>query len=266
MRSIFLLTVVLPTLVAAAGCRRDDAALQKELSGIRQEVQAMRAQLSKMGAAPARQRPPGPDPSKVYAVGVDGAPSSGPADAPVTLVLAYEYACPWCDKQRQAFAEIAKAHGDDVRFVYRPFLVHPQVATEAARAACAADRQGRFAEVDAALWKDVFAARSFDRASVEKAAAGAGADMARLRADMDGACNAWIQGQQAALSALGAGGTPMVWINGRPAGGGFLTAAQLEPLVTEELARARERIAGGTPRAAYYAEWVMKKGLTRVGG
>jgi len=43
--------------------------------------------------------------------------------------------------------------------------------------------------------------------------------------------------------------------------GGFRTLEQLKPVIDEELARARERIAAGTPRDAYYAEWVMKKGL-----
>jgi len=262
MRSTLALTAVLATLTAA-GCRRDDPQLQKELAGIRQEVQAIRAQLSKQGGpAPARQRPPSPDGNKVYAVGVAGAPAIGKADAPLTLVLAYEYACPWCEKQHQAFADIARAYGDDVRLVYRPYVVHPQVATDAALAACAAHRQGRFGEVDAALWRDVFGGRAFERAAVEKAAVGGGADLSRLRADMDGACKAWVAGEQGALAALGASSTPTLWVNGRPTIG-FKTFDQLKPLLDEELGRARERIAAGTPRAAYYEEWVMKKGLPR---
>jgi protein-disulfide isomerase len=245
--------------------REPDPALTKELSGIRQEVQALRAQLSKAQPAP-RARPPGPDPSKVYAVATDDAPSMGPADAPLTVVMAYEYACPWCDRQRQVFDEVKAAYGDDVRFVFRPFMVHPDQATPAALAACAAERQGKFAAVHDALWRDVFGKRAFDRASAEKAAAVAGVDVERLRADMDGACTRWLAAQGAAMKPLGVTGTPMVWVNGRPAAGGFKTLAQLRPLLDEELARARERIAGGTPRASYYAEWVMKKGLTRLDG
>jgi protein-disulfide isomerase len=249
-----------------AGCRGEDPELKKELSGIRQEVQAIRAQLSKTQPAP-RARPPGPDPTKVYAVATDGSPSLGPADAPLTVVMAYEYACPWCDRQRQVFEEVRQAYGDDVRFVYRPFVVHPDQATPAALAACAAERQGKFAAVHDVLWRDVFGKRAFDRASAEKAAASvAGVDGARLKADMDGTCAEWLTAQSASLRPLGVSGTPTMWVNGRPVPGGYRTLVQLKPLLDEELARARERIAGGTPRASYYAEWVMKKGLARLEG
>jgi protein-disulfide isomerase len=258
-------TTLAVTALVVSVRRQDDPELRKELSGIRQEVQAIRAQLSKAAPAP-RARPPGPDPSKVYAVATDDAPSMGPADAPLTVVMAYEYACPWCDRQRQVFDEMKAAYGDDVRFVFRPFVVHPDQATPAALAACAAERQGKFAAVHDALWRDVFGKRAFDRASAEKAASVAGVDPARLRADMDGACTQWLAAQGAALKPLGVSGTPMVWVNGRPVAGGFKTLVQLKPLLDEELARARERIAAGTPRARYYAEWVMKKGLTRVDG
>jgi protein-disulfide isomerase len=258
-------TTLAVTALVVSVRRQDDPELRKELSGIRQEVQAIRAQLSKAAPTP-RARPPGPDPSKVYAVATDDAPSMGPPDAPLTVVMAYEYACPWCDRQRQVFDEMKAAYGDDVRFVFRPFVVHPDQATPAALAACAAERQGKFAAVHDALWRDVFGKRAFDRASAEKAASIAGVDTARLRADMDGACTQWLAAQGAALRPLGVTGTPMVWVNGRPVAGGFKTLAQLKPLLDEELARARERIAAGTPRARYYAEWVMKKGLTRLDG
>jgi protein-disulfide isomerase len=258
-------TTLAVTALVVSVRRQDDPELRKELSGIRQEVQAIRAQLSK-ATPPPRARPPAPDPGKVYAVATDDAPSMGPADAPLTVVMAYEYACPWCDRQRQVFDEIKAAYGDDVRFVFRPFVVHPDQATPAALAACAAERQGKFAAVHDALWRDVFGKRAFDRASAEKAASVAGVDPARLRADMDGACTQWLAAQGAALKPLGVSGTPMVWVNGRPVAGGFKTLVQLKPLLDEELARARERIAAGTPRARYYAEWVMKKGLTRVDG
>lgn len=45
--------------------------------------------------------------------------------------------------------------------------------------------------------------------------------------------------------------------------GGYKSLEALKPLLDEELARARERIAAGTPASDYYAEWVLKKGLPR---
>jgi protein-disulfide isomerase len=263
MRSPFA-SVLVAAAAVLTGCHHDDPDIKKELAGIRQDLQGLRAQLARPGAAPARPQPPGPDPSKVYAVGVAGAPSIGPAAAPLTVVIAYEYACPWCNRQRQAFTAVRDAYGDDVRFVFRPYVVHPEVATDAALAACAAERQGHFGEVSDALWSGVFDKRAFDRASVEQAAGGvAGIDLARLRADMDGACKGWVEHEQAALGELGVTGTPQVWINGRPIPGGYKPLEGLKPVIDEELARAKQRIAEGTPRDAYYADWVLKKGLPR---
>jgi protein-disulfide isomerase len=260
MRSMFALVAA----VAAVGCQQDNEDLKRELAAIRQDIQGLRAQLGRgaPGAAPAQ--PPRPDPAKVYAVATAGAPAIGPDVAPLTVVMAYEYACPWCSRQQDAFQAIRAAYGDDVRFVYRPFVVHEEVASDAAVAACAADRQGRFAEVNDALWKGVFAKRAFDRASVESAASSvAGIDATRLRSDMDGDCRAVLAREREALSALGVNGTPQVWVNGRPVPGGFKSLEAMKPLLDEELARARERIAAGTPRDRYYAEWVLKKGLPR---
>jgi protein-disulfide isomerase len=249
------------------GCQQDNQDIKKELAGIRQDIQSLRGQVARPGPAqaPAPARPRGPDPAKVYAVGVAGAPSTGPAAAPLTVVMAYEYACPWCARQRQAFAQIRQAYGDDVRFVFRPFVVHPDLAGDSAAAACAADRQGHFAEANDALWSNVFDKRAFDRAAAENAAAGvAGIDAARLRTDMDGDCKAWIERERSALTELGVNATPQVWINGRPVPGGYKPLEGLKPLLDEELARAKERIAAGTPRDAYYADWVLKKGLPRL--
>lgn len=253
-------TVIVAALV---GCRQDNQDLRRELAEVRKEIHELRAQGGRAaGPAPQAPTPPRPDPSKVYAVAVAGAPTVGPAGAPVTIVMAYEYACPWCNRQRQPFAAVREAYGDDVRIVFRPFVVHEDAAGDPALAACAAERQGHFAEVNDALWSQVFEKRAFDRASVERAVASvAGIDAARLRSDMNGDCKAWIQRERAALLDLGVYATPALWINGRPLNGGFKTLEQLKPVIDEELARARERIAAGTPRDAYYAEWVMKKGL-----
>ena len=250
--------------VAVVGCHQDNEDIRKEIAGLRQDVQSLRAQVGRAGAAPARPpQPQGPDPAKVYAVGIAGAPSSGPAAAPLTVVIAYEYLCPWCNKQRQAFTQIQAAYGNDVRFVFRPFVVH-EPAADASLAACAADHQGHFAEASDALWATAFDKRAYDRASVEGAVASLpGIDRARLRADMDGGCKAWIESERAALLALGVYATPQVWVNGRPVPGGYKSLEALKPLLDEELARARERIAAGTPANDYYAEWVLKKGLPR---
>jgi protein-disulfide isomerase len=259
-----------PVLAAAlflTACHSDQQDLKRELAGIRQDLRALSAQVARAGGPPRPAAPPAPDPAKVYAVGVDGAPAVGPAEAPVTVVMAYEYACPWCNKESKVFPALREAYGDNVRIVYRPFVVHPDLAGDAALAACAAGRQGKFAEVSDALWAGVFDKRAFDRASVDRVVAAVpGIDAAKLRADMDGDCKAYVEKERVALTELGVTGTPQVWINGRPIPGGYKPLEGLRPVIDEELARAKERIAAGTPKDAYYDEWVVKKGIARFEG
>jgi len=110
--------------------------------------------------APARAEP---DRAKTYAMPVDGDATEGPADAKVTLVKAYDYACPFCEKVRDTMDDLRKKYGNDLRVVYKQFVVHPQIATAPALAFCAAAKQRKFREMDALLWDKGFKVRQFDK-------------------------------------------------------------------------------------------------------
>jgi len=271
-----------------AGCEQNsNTGLDKKLDSIDKKLD----QLLKTGVAgggkPQQPRPPRPtaDPAKTYSVDVEGAPSEGPADAPVTIVKAYEYACPFCEKVRPTMEEIKKKYGNDVRFAYKQFVVHPQVATSTALAACAAHKQGKFVEMDNALWEKVFKERKFDRdrcwtGDPPRAPAGSGSGSAavaagcenvdaiakelglnidRFHTDMKESCMAQIQKEQKEMQQVGVGATPAFYVNGR-----FVSGAQpfeqFAPIIDEELKKAKERIAGGTPKVSYYKTWVVEKG------
>jgi len=210
-----------------------------------------------------RPQRPQPDAAKTYAVPITGAPVKGSADALVTIVRAGEYACPYCEKTRATMDELAKRYGTKVRFVHLNFIVHPQTATDAARASCAAQRQGKFWELDELLWEKGFKTRQFEAAHLETLATEAGLDLDRYRADVAGPCPADIQREMAMLSALGVGATPAFFINGR-----FLSGAQpvasFQVLIDEELKVAEGRVKKGTKPKKYYEEWVVKKGLTKL--
>ncbi|MGH9902043.1 MAG: DsbA family protein [Pyrinomonadaceae bacterium] len=47
--------------------------------------------------------------------------SSGPADAPVTLVEYGDYECPFCARAQPVVKEIRRQMGDRLRFVFRHF-------------------------------------------------------------------------------------------------------------------------------------------------
>jgi protein-disulfide isomerase len=217
-----------------------------------------------------------PDRAQVYAIPVDGYPSRGPVDAKVTMVIARDYACPFCEKSRATLDDLRKKYGNDLRIVYRNLVVHPQFATAAALAACAAAKQGKFDAIDDALWEKGFKARVFDQSkpgsdrcwtTPEGCAVALGfardahLKLDRFKDDMR-SCEAELGADMRELTGFGLGSTPSFFINGRYMVGAA-PAETFETLIDEELAKANQRIQAGTPKAAYYKTWVLGKGLTK---
>lgn len=156
--------------------------------------------------------------------------------------------------------------------------MHPQVATAAALAACAAAKQGQFDAVDDALWEKGFKTRTFDATKPGPDprcwdtsegctvaigfARDANLKLDRFKADMR-SCGAELQADMRELVGFAVGSTPSFFINGRY----MVGAAPIETfevLIDEELAKANQRIQAGTPKGAYYKTWVLGKGLTKV--
>jgi len=143
--------------------------------------------------------------------------------------------------------------------------VHPQTATEPALAACAGGMQGKFAEMEKGIWEKAYGkGRDFSPKNLESIAKEVGLDMAKYKADHDGACKATIAKDQKDLSAVGTTGTPAFYINGR-----FLSGAQkidtFKKIIDEELKKANDVIAkGGATAANYYDTQIYKKGLKKL--
>jgi protein-disulfide isomerase len=244
-----------------------------------ERLDAMSRRLDQLAARNPPPRPSRvePDRAQVYAIPVDGYPAHGPADAKVTLVIVRDYACPFCEKSRATLVELRKKYGNDLRIVHRNFIVHPQIATAAAFAACAAARQGQFDAIDDALWEKGFKARTFDErqsGSDPCWTTSAGCSVAigfardahlkldRFKADMR-SCEAEVRADQGELLGFAIGATPSFFINGRDMSGA-MPIENFAALIDEELAKANQHIQAGTPKAAYYKTWVLGKGLTKV--
>ena len=90
-----------------------------------------------------------------------------------------------------------------------------------------------------------------------------GLNVDKFKTDMKGDCVAMVQKDQAELSAFGVGATPAHFINGRFLPGGAVPYPQFKAMIDEELKKAEERVAAGTPKADYYKTWVMDKGLKK---
>ena len=271
---------VLFVLAALAACQPDTKNLEKKVDELNKKMDQLIASGGRPGAAqPQRPSRPEPDKAKTYAMPVDGDPFEGPADAKVTIVKAYDYACPYCEKVRDTMDELRKKYGNDVRVVYKQFVVHPQVATAGALAFCAASRQGKAIEMDRLLWEKGFKQRQFDKDAAGEggqpggkcwdSAAGCpvvlgfaqelGLDQNKMKADMK-ECNALIQKDMRELQSLGVGATPSFFINGRFVAGA-MPIDNFTSLIDEELKKANERIQQGTPQKDYYQQWVIDKGL-----
>lgn len=215
------------------------------------------------------------DPATTYSIAIDPLdPVDGASDALVTIVEGYEYACPFCERARATMQELKKRYGRDLRWVGKQLVVHPQNATAAALAICAATKQKKFDAMDYLLWESGFKARQFDRTGCWDEADGcsvvggfarkAALDYKRFRDDMRDACLSWLRNNEAALKKLGASGTPSFFINGRYLSGAR-PAADFAALIDEELAKARSRVQSGTTRAEYYDKWVVDQGVPDLG-
>jgi protein-disulfide isomerase len=261
-------------------CQQDSRNVDQKLAQIQKDVADIKAAIGKGGAGAAAQRPsrPEPDRAKTYAVPIDGDPFDGPADAKVTLVKAYDYACPYCEKVRDTMDDLRKKYGNDLRIVYKQFVVHPQVATAGALAFCAAGRQGKAVEMDKALWEKSFKSHTFDKdASGEggqaqkcwESSAGCpvvlgyakdlGLNEDKFKADMKD-CQTLIQKDMRELQTLGVGATPSFFINGRFMSGA-MPMENFTALIDEEMKKADAAISAGTPKAEYYKQAVVDKGL-----
>jgi len=290
MKKLVLLSLVL------AACQSDTKNIEKKIDDLNKKIDNLVARGGIGGAAPRPQRPE-PDRSKTYAVPIDNDPFDGPADAKVTLVKAYDYACGYCEKVRGTMDELKQKYGNDLRIVYKQLVIHPKNAMLGALAFCAAGKQGKHREMDALIWDKGFKARQLDLTDVplaaappaEQPAAGQaqpqprpqtvkcwdhpdgcknvygyaaelGLNMDRFKADLKGECSTIVANDGRQLSQFGLSSTPSFFVNGRFISGAQ-PIAQFSALIDEELKKANERIAAGTPAASYYQQWIMQKGM-----
>jgi protein-disulfide isomerase len=164
---------------------------------------------------------PGPEAdTKVYPVKPGDAPSKGPANAPLVLVVFSDFQCPFCKRVEPTLVEVEKHYPGKVRVVWKNYpLPFHNNAEPAAEAAMAADAQGKFWPMHDRLFENNTA---LDRESLENYAAAIGLDLPRFRAELDGGrYKARIDADKQEGTELGVVGTPAVFINGRKIAGAY---------------------------------------------
>ena len=139
----------------------------------------------------------------------------GPVDAPLTLVEYGDFECPFCAKATGVARELRAQFGDDLRYVFRhlPLAdVHPN-AELAARAAVAADAQGRFWDMHDALFADQ---TQLELSDLISRAADLDLDMEQFLHDIDSsATESRVRSDVASAEASGARGTPTFFVGDR---------------------------------------------------
>jgi Na+/H+ antiporter NhaA len=139
----------------------------------------------------------------------------GPVDAPLTLVEYGDFECPFCAKATGVARELRERLGDDLRYVFRhlPLAdVHPR-AELAARAAVAADAQGRFWEMHDMLFAHH---EHLDYEDLVGYADDIGLDVDDFLRALDAEeTDARVRDDVASAEASGARGTPTFFVGGR---------------------------------------------------
>ena len=173
-----------------------------------------------------------------YRVELDnaGAPSLGPADAPVTLVEFSDFECPYCGRFYRTLKRLREEFGDSLQVVYRhfPLPTHPH-AEQAARASlCAAD-QGRFWEMHDALFEGQ---DELTQTGLREKAERLALDMEDYAACMaDDRHDARIAQDVREGERIGIDGTPAVFLNGIKVPGGAGSYKVVAEMISQEIAR-----------------------------
>jgi protein-disulfide isomerase len=154
-----------------------------------------------------------PDPI-VESISPGTSPAQGPATAPVTVVMFSDFQCPACSATEPILRAVIEQYPGKIRFVVRDYPLQElhENAYRAALAAAAANKQGKFFEYVAILYKNQSA---LDDASLAKYAAQLGLNAAQFDIDFKSdATAAEVKKDIAEGESYRITGTPTIFING----------------------------------------------------
>ncbi len=155
----------------------------------------------------------GPEPL-AQKISADDDPAIGPADAPVTVVMFSDFECPACAATHPVLKRAIESFPGKVRFVVRDYPLESihENAFNAARAANAANAQGRFFEYAEILYKRQDA---LDKPSLMKYAAEIGLNAKQFEIDFSAEKTAnEIRKDQADGDSYIVSSTPTIFVNG----------------------------------------------------
>ena len=156
-------------------------------------------------------------------------PVGGDVAGDVTVVEFFDYACPHC---KAATRQVKQLLRDDpkIRFVYKEFPVLGEASVLAARAALAAQAQGKYLAFHDAMMAQT---GQLTDEVIFRVAGQVGLDVTRLKADMESApVTEALQKNRALAQALGVNGTP-AFVVGDELAPGAVPVARLKEMVAK---------------------------------
>jgi protein-disulfide isomerase len=223
------------TLATLAGVVAIMAVSLMNMWNLSRVAQSLGDRVSRLEARVGGGEPEGPDPTQVHTIRTDGAPSKGPATAPVTIAEFSEFQCPFCLKADPTVKRITEVYKDQVRIVWKHYpLSSHQNALDAALAAEAARNQNKFWEYHDRLFANQ---KRLDVESLRQYARELELDLDRFEKDrLHPDTRKKVEADVAEAEALRVSATPSFFINGR-----FLRGAQpfeaLAKIIDEELTK-----------------------------
>jgi len=172
-----------------------------------------------------------------------GAPTLGPASAPVTIVEFSDYQCPYCRRAQEVVDELVAKYKDKIRLVHRDFPLegHPR-AFPAARAARCAHEQGKFWDYHRGL---LTGTGDFSDQDFKSRAQALGLDAGKFDTCLQSPRHdEEIQASLEDGTRIGVTGTPAFFINGRMLFGAR-PVEQFHELIDAELQRSGGEHSGG---------------------
>ncbi|MDB4974959.1 MAG: Na+/H+ antiporter NhaA type [Myxococcaceae bacterium] len=153
------------------------------------------------------------DPKKKVSIDISDAPVRGAPMAKVTIVEFSDFECPHCGAAHPLLSRVLDQFNGKVNLVFKNFpLDSHKNAGPAARAAVAAQAQGKFWELADSLFEHQ---RELDADTIHELAQKAGLDMAKFEADFASpAVQQRVERDKQDGTALGVQGTPSLFIDG----------------------------------------------------
>ncbi|MBW4491768.1 MAG: thioredoxin domain-containing protein [Oscillatoria princeps RMCB-10] len=171
---------------------------------------------------------------------IGDSPATGAAERKIVLVEFSDFQCPFCAKAHKTVKQFMDKYKDKVTLTYKhlPLTQIHQEALPAAKAAWAAQQQGKFWEYQEALFSQQ---EKLGEPLYVATAEGLKLDMTRFNRDRSGAAaEAAIQKDIQLAESLGINGTPFFTLNGETLSG----AIELS-----EMEKTLERVRAGAPAA-----------------